>query len=75
MPYQQRLRALRKSHNLTQHEVAQILHLSTTQYRKYENNQRVIPSHHLITLADYYGVSIEYILCRSPFPDFPPQIK
>lgn len=75
MPYQQRLRALRKSHNLTQHEVAQILHLSTTQYRKYENNQCVIPSHHLITLADYYGVSIEYILCRSPFPDFPPRIK
>lgn len=47
MFYQHRLCELRKSHNLTQHEVAQILHPSTTQYRKYENNQCVIsaPAH------------------------------
>ena len=41
--------------------------LGTTQqqYCKYENGTREIPVHHLITLANYYKVSLDYLVGRS----------
>ncbi len=35
---------------------------------KYENGLRVPPTETLILLADYYGVSIDYILKRTEHP-------
>ena len=37
---------------------------------KYENGLRIPPTETLITLADYYDVSIDYILKRTEFPKY-----
>ena len=36
---------------------------------KFENGERVPPTETLIKLADFYNVSIDYILCRTENPD------
>ena len=35
---------------------------------KFENGERVPPTETLIALADFYHVSIDYILCRTENP-------
>lgn len=57
-----RLKDLREDRDLTQTQVAQILHTTQQQYYKYEKGIQEIPVRHLITLAQYYGVSVDYIL-------------
>lgn len=57
----QRLRDLREDGDLTQKAVATILEITTQQYSLYERGEREIPFHHVITLAKYYNVSIDYI--------------
>jgi len=57
-----RLRELREDHDLTQKEIAQILNMSQTGYNQYEIGKNDIPTRVLITLAQYYNVSIDYIL-------------
>ena len=57
-----KLKDLREDHDLTQTQVAQILHTTQQQYYKYEKGIQEIPVRHLITLAQYYGVSVDYIL-------------
>ena len=36
---------------------------------KFENGERVPPTETLMVLADFYGVSIDYILCRTENPE------
>ena len=62
--YFQRLRDLREDANKAQKEIAAILDIDQRTYSNYEIGKREIPVHHLITLADYYGVSIDYIVGR-----------
>ena len=62
--YFQRLRDLREDANKAQKEIAVILDIDQRTYSNYETGKREIPVHHLITLADYYGVSIDYIVGR-----------
>lgn len=59
-----RLRDLREDHDLTQAAVGAILGTTQQQYFKYEKGIQEIPVHHLITLADFYHVSIDYLLDR-----------
>lgn len=59
-----RLRDLREDADLTQAAVAQMLETTQQQYNKYEQGVQPIPVRHLITLADYYKVSVDYILGR-----------
>ena len=65
MDYCKRLRDLREDHDLTQQEIAKVLGTSQTMYARYERGANELPIHHLLTLADYYGVSTDYILCRT----------
>ncbi len=58
----QRLRDMREDNDKTQEEIAEVLDMSQTQYGRYERGEREIPVHHLITLAKYYNVSIDYLL-------------
>ncbi len=58
----QRIRDLREDNDLTQREVAKILHCSQQVYSNYELGQRDIPTKVLIQLAHYYNVSVDYIL-------------
>ena len=61
MYHYQRLRDLREDADKKQREIAQILSVSVQQYSLYERGEREIPFHHVITLAKYYEVSIDYI--------------
>lgn len=59
-----RLRDLREDHDMKQKEVAAILGIDQRVYSNYEIGKREIPLHHLMTLADFYHVSVDYILGR-----------
>lgn len=64
-----RLRDLREDADLTQRDVGAILNTTQQQYAKYELGVQEIPVHHLITLADHYNVSTDYILGRESWAD------
>ena len=57
-----RIRDLREDKDITQREMAQILHCSQQVYSNYELGQRDIPTEILIRLAQYHRVSVDYIL-------------
>ena len=57
-----RIRDLREDHDLTQKEMASILHCSQQVYSNYELGQRDIPTDILIKLSRHYKVSVDYIL-------------
>ena len=61
MYHYQRLRDLREDADLKQRHIAELLEMTAQQYSLYERGDREIPFHHVITLAKYYGVSIDYI--------------
>lgn len=60
-----RIRELREDHDLRQIDVAKILNMSQTGYSKYEIGENDIPTAVLIMLADYYHVSVDYLLGRT----------
>lgn len=60
----QRIEDLRVDHDLTQQQVADILGCQREVYRRYEKGTRTIPVEFLIKLADYYQVSVDYLLGR-----------
>lgn len=60
-----RIRDLREDHDLTQTAIGKILKMSQTGYSKYETGENDIPTQILIKLADFYGVSVDYILNRT----------
>ncbi|MCM1114525.1 MAG: helix-turn-helix domain-containing protein [Clostridium sp.] len=68
MAYYKRIRDLREDSDKTQTEIANYLGMKQPQYYRYENGLRDIPSDILIKLADYYGVSTDYILGRTNNP-------
>ena len=63
-----RLRDLREDHDLSQAEVARLLHIQQTVYSRYERGFKTIPLEHLLVLADYYRVSVDYIMERTENP-------
>lgn len=50
---------------MNQTEIAKLLHTSQTVYSRYERGYQTIPVEHLLILADYYDVSVDYILGRT----------
>lgn len=60
--YFKRIADLRQDHDLTQQQVADILHCKREVYRRYEKGVREIPVSYAITLAQYYHVSLDYLL-------------
>lgn len=63
--YFQRLKDLREDMELNQTDIANILFTSQTVYSRYERGVRTIPVEHLLILADFYNVSVDYILGRT----------
>lgn len=57
-----RLRDLREDRDIKQREVAAYLNCSQQVYSNYELDQRDIPTAILIHLANFYGVSVDYLL-------------
>ena len=68
-----RIRELREDHDLRQVDVAKILKISQTGYSKYETGENDVPTAVLIALADFYHVSIDYLLGRTNKPEFHPE--
>lgn len=65
MYYLQRLKDLREDMDLQQADIAQLLKTTQPQYSRYETGERELPIRHLVTLADFYNVSADYILGRT----------
>nr|WP_325297569.1 helix-turn-helix transcriptional regulator [uncultured Dysosmobacter sp.] len=61
----EKLRELRKERGLLQREMAEFLHITEVHYRRVEAGKVNIPTLTLCTLADYFGVTTEYLLGRS----------
>ncbi|MEE0097583.1 MAG: helix-turn-helix transcriptional regulator [Oscillospiraceae bacterium] len=61
----QRLEDLRIDHDLTQQEIADKLGCKREVYRRYEKGIRTIPIDYLIILADFYNVTIDYLVGRT----------
>lgn len=57
-----RIRNLREDEDLTQEDVAKILNISQTTYSRYESGSLDLPSQSLIKLAEFYSVSVDYLL-------------
>ena len=63
--YLQRLRDLREDADLNQTDIAEYLGIQQTVYSRYERGMRTIPLEHLIRLADFYNVSLDYLVGRT----------
>lgn len=61
-----RVRELREDRDLKQREIAEYLNVSQNTYSQYENGVISLTAETLIKLADYYGVTVDYILGRDP---------
>ena len=56
------LRNLREDKDLTQQNLADLLKIGRTMYRRYETGETEIPVRHLKTLCVFYGVTADYLL-------------
>ena len=63
------LKLLRKTKGYTQIAVQMKTGIEQALLSKFENGERVPPTETLIKLADFYNVSIDYILCRTDNPN------
>ena len=63
------LKLLRKSKGYTQIALQMKTGIEQALLSKFENGERVPPTETLIKLADFYNVSIDYILCRTDNPN------
>lgn len=61
----QRIEDLRIDSDLTQAQVAEVLHCQREVYRRYEKGIRELPLSYAIILADYYDVSLDYLVGRT----------
>ncbi len=69
MPMQNNLKKLRKARGLTQIAVQMSTGIDQALISKYESGERIPPTDVLILLAEFYNVSIDYILCRTDNPN------
>ncbi len=61
-----RIRDLREDKDLTQHEIAEYLMCDQSLYSKYERQERPLPLELAVKLAEYYHVSLDYLVGLTP---------
>ena len=59
-----RVRDLREDHDKTQRDIANVLNMQLTVYQRYERGERELPLWAAIKLANYYGVTLDYLVGR-----------
>jgi transcriptional regulator with XRE-family HTH domain len=64
-----RLKELRKSRGYTQVFLQMQTGIEQALLSKFESGERVPPTETLVRLANFYNVSIDYILCRTDKPE------
>ena len=63
-----RLKDLREDRDLKQQQVADYLGITRSAYSNYETGSREIPLAVLMKAADFYQVSVDYLLGRTDEP-------
>ena len=61
----ERIRNLREDKDMTQTQIANLLHISQRTYSRYENDERAIPIEILSQLADIHNTSVDYLINRT----------
>ena len=59
-----RVRDLREDNDKTQKEIAELLNMQLTVYQRYERGERELPLWAAIKLADFYKVTLDYLVKR-----------
>ncbi len=59
---------MREDNDLTQKQISEYLMCDQSLYSKYERGERDIPLSIIMRLADFYNVSVDYLVCRSKNP-------
>lgn len=62
MNYNSILIKIREEHSLSQKDIADILHIDRKTYNHYETKEKIIPIKHLVSLSEYFDVSVDYLL-------------
>ncbi|MBR2634463.1 MAG: helix-turn-helix transcriptional regulator [Clostridia bacterium] len=68
MPHYPRIRDLREDKDITQTQMGKILACSQRVYSNYERGDIDIPTTTLCKIADFHGVSVDYLLGRTSNP-------
>ncbi len=63
------LRGIREDRDIKQKDIAKYLNISQNTYSQYETGVIALTADVLIKLAEYYGVSIDYLLDRTNNPN------
>ena len=58
-------RVLREDNDKTQRQIADLLNMQLTVYQRYERGERELPLWAAIKLAEFYGVSLDYLVERT----------
>ena len=61
----ERVRQLREDADVTQAALGKAINVPQRTYAYYESGQRMIPPQVLCALADFYDVSVDYLLGRT----------
>lgn len=69
MSFSERLKILRTAQNLTQKQVYEAVNMSAIGYQRYEYGDREPAYKNLIALADYFDVSLDYLVGRTDKPE------
>ena len=64
-----RIRDLREDRDLTQSDIANLLNIHQSTYSDYESGKLNLPVEALVTLAEFYKTSTDYILCITDNPN------
>ena len=68
MEVYERVRALREDHDLTQLQIARQIGITQRKYSYIETGVQPLTDEILVKLADFYCVSVDYILLRTNKP-------
>ncbi len=69
--FAERLQELRKENHVTQKGMAEFLKIQVRSYQSYEGGDRRPDYEKLVALADYFGVSTDYLLGRTDVREMP----
>ena len=67
--FSENLRALRAEKRAHQKDLADFLDITVRQYQRYEGGEQEPHIEGLVAIADYFGVSIDYLVGRTGNPE------
>lgn len=59
--YKEKLKEIRENQKIKQKSLAEILEIDQSVYSHYETEYNIMPIIHLITIADYFNVSLDFL--------------